>query len=71
MPVGGFGKSTGGAAPPEPSLPPNCTEIKAILDENVFPGSFVNVIGVVKDCRLPIPTSGTGELLLSPASLIL
>jgi hypothetical protein len=40
------------------------------LDENVSPGSFVNVIGVVKDCRLPIATSGTGELQLSTVSFI-
>ncbi|KAK4041807.1 hypothetical protein C8A01DRAFT_14535 [Parachaetomium inaequale] len=59
MPAGGFEKSAGGAGQPEPSLPPNYTEIKALLDENVSPGNFVNVIGVVKDCRLPIATSGT------------
>ncbi|KAK3299145.1 uncharacterized protein B0H64DRAFT_472321 [Chaetomium fimeti] len=49
----------GGAAPPEPSLPPKFTNIRAILDEDVPVGSFVNVIGVVKDCRLPMPTSRT------------
>ncbi|SPQ22028.1 e42c71ff-b66e-4a2f-9b96-fda8cc3d8f9f [Thermothielavioides terrestris] len=45
--------------PPEPSLPPKFTKIRAVLDEQVSPGGFVNVIGLVKDCQLPIPTSGT------------
>ncbi|KAH6854346.1 hypothetical protein B0I37DRAFT_336231 [Chaetomium sp. MPI-CAGE-AT-0009] len=48
----------GGTAPPEPSLPPKFTNIRAILDDAVSVGSFVNVIGVVKDCRLPVPTKG-------------
>ncbi|KAL2017574.1 hypothetical protein VTK56DRAFT_1947 [Thermocarpiscus australiensis] len=44
--------------PTEASLPSNFTDIRAILDENVHPGSMVNVIGVVKDYRAPIPTNG-------------
>jgi hypothetical protein len=60
-PAGGSRSNAGGAAPPEPSLPPNYTEIKTILDEELSPGRMVTVVGVVKDCRLPIPTGGTGE----------
>ncbi|KAL2148779.1 hypothetical protein VTH82DRAFT_1926 [Thermothelomyces myriococcoides] len=59
MPAGGSRKSTGGAASPEPAVPPNFVQIKPILDEEVSPGDLVNIIGVVKDCRLPIPTVGT------------
>jgi hypothetical protein len=59
----------GGSAPPEPSLPPKFTDIKAILDEDVSVGSFVNVVGVVKDWRLPMPTSRAGELHLFAVSI--
>lgn len=59
----------GGSAQPEPSLPPKFTDIKAILDEDVSVGSFVNVVGVVKDCRLPMATSRTGELYLFAVSI--
>ncbi|KAK4122427.1 hypothetical protein N657DRAFT_691674 [Parathielavia appendiculata] len=58
MPVGASRATAAGTGPPEPSLPPNYTELRVIHDEEVSPGSFVNVIGVVQDCRLPIPTSG-------------
>ena len=54
--------------PPGPSplpsaaipLPSSFTEMRAILDERVSPGSFVNVVGLVKDCQLPVPTNGKG-----------
>ncbi|KAK4150252.1 hypothetical protein C8A00DRAFT_46309 [Chaetomidium leptoderma] len=59
MAAGTARKAGAAAPPPDPSLPPNYTEIRAILDETVPPGRLVCVIGVVKDCRLPIPTSGT------------
>ncbi|KAK4104149.1 hypothetical protein N658DRAFT_493648 [Parathielavia hyrcaniae] len=58
MPAGASRPNAAGIGLLEPSLPPNYTEIRAIEDEEVSPGSFVHVIGVVKDCRLPIPTSG-------------
>ncbi|KAL2171012.1 hypothetical protein VTG60DRAFT_4027 [Thermothelomyces hinnuleus] len=58
MPAGTSRKRAEGAAPPEPSIPPSFVQIRPILDEVVSPGGLVNVIGVVKDCRLPIPTNG-------------
>ncbi|KAG7288706.1 hypothetical protein NEMBOFW57_005062 [Staphylotrichum longicolle] len=59
MPAGGSRKGAVDAAPPEPSLPKNYTELRAILEGSVTQGQFINVIGVVKDCRLPIPTHGS------------
>jgi hypothetical protein len=53
--------STAGTAPPEPGLPHNYISLRAVLDEKVSPGSFVNTMGLVKDCRLPVPTGGTGK----------
>ncbi|KAK4219473.1 hypothetical protein QBC37DRAFT_410121 [Rhypophila decipiens] len=41
------------------SLPPKFTELRQILDESVTKGTLINVIGMVKDCRLPIKTSGS------------
>lgn len=67
MPVGASRKKSkglGGSTPSEPSLPPKFINLQAILEEDVSLGSLVNVVGVVKDWRLPIPTGGTGELHL-------
>jgi protection-of-telomeres protein 1 len=50
--------SVGDAAPPP--LPPRFTTIKDILDGDIKAGSFVNVIGVVKECQLPVATAGKG-----------
>ncbi|KAL2160629.1 hypothetical protein VTH06DRAFT_1317 [Thermothelomyces fergusii] len=58
MPAGTSRKGAEGAAPPEPPIPPKFVQIRPVLNEAVSPGGLVNVIGVVKDCRLPIPTSG-------------
>jgi len=53
------------AAAEAPNLPAGFTEIDAILrDDEVSAGSFVNVIGLVTDYRLPMPTTGKGLLLL-------
>ncbi|KAK0728062.1 hypothetical protein B0T26DRAFT_738538 [Lasiosphaeria miniovina] len=43
------------------ALPAPFNEIRQILDEGSRPepGSFVDVIGLVTDCRLPMPTTGT------------
>ncbi|KAK0614280.1 hypothetical protein B0T14DRAFT_528168 [Immersiella caudata] len=38
------------------SLPPDFVEIRDIDGDKM--GKFVNVVGIVKDCRLPIPTAG-------------
>jgi hypothetical protein len=62
MPAGASRKGVVDAAPPEPSLPKNCTELRAIAEESITQGRFVDIIGLVKDCRLPIPTNGSGEL---------
>ncbi|EAQ90747.1 hypothetical protein CHGG_02682 [Chaetomium globosum CBS 148.51] len=62
MPVGASRKKSkglGGSTPSEPSLPPKFINLQAILEEDVSLGSLVNVVGVVKDWRLPIPTGGT------------
>jgi hypothetical protein len=40
-------------------LPPDFVEIGNI--DETKEKKFVNVVGIVKDCRLPIPTHGTGE----------
>ncbi|KAL2179274.1 uncharacterized protein P884DRAFT_196452 [Thermothelomyces heterothallicus CBS 202.75] len=61
MPAGASRKSAEGAAPSESSIPPSFVQIRPILDEVVSPGELVNVIGVVKDCRLPIPTNGNAD----------
>ncbi|KAM7201451.1 hypothetical protein V8F33_003275 [Rhypophila sp. PSN 637] len=50
------GPSRGGGVA---SLPPKFTELRRILDESVTKGDLINVIGMVKDCQLPIPTIGT------------
>lgn len=42
-------------------LPRGFISIKELLDDSQGPGKTVSVIGVVKDCKLPIPTKGTGE----------
>ncbi|KAL8392496.1 hypothetical protein RB599_005136 [Gaeumannomyces hyphopodioides] len=45
---------------PVPTLPKGLVSIQAVLDEEgVQPGTMVNLVGIVKDCRLPIPTRGT------------
>ena len=62
MPAGTSRKGVVDAAPPEPSLPKNYTELRAIAEESVTQGRFVDIIGLVKDCRLPIATNGSGEL---------
>ncbi|KAL2753904.1 hypothetical protein ACRALDRAFT_2028444 [Sodiomyces alcalophilus JCM 7366] len=43
----------------DPPLPPGFVSAQDILEGPVRPGQFVNFIGLVKDCRLPVPTSGT------------
>lgn len=54
-----------------PNLPAGFTEIDAILrDDEVAAGSFVNIIGLVTDYRLPMPTPGKG-LLFSFFSFLL
>ncbi|KAH6636777.1 hypothetical protein F5144DRAFT_194891 [Chaetomium tenue] len=61
MPVGASWKKSkgpGGSTPSEPSLPPKFIHLKTILEEDVSLGSLVNVVGVVKDWRLPTPTGG-------------
>ncbi|KAK2602072.1 hypothetical protein N8I77_008639 [Diaporthe amygdali] len=40
-------------------LPKGFISISELLDDSQGPGKMVNVIGVVKDCKLPIPTKGT------------
>ena len=64
----GASRKSGPAPPQEPLFPSNFTELRAILDENVSPGSILNVMGLVKDCQLPIQTRGSGELNLSNGS---
>ncbi|KAL2258545.1 hypothetical protein VTK26DRAFT_8111 [Humicola hyalothermophila] len=56
--AGGHGASRKGAPQREPPLPSNFTEIRAIIEEHVSPGSFVNVMGLVKDLQLPVATRG-------------
>ncbi|KAL2139251.1 hypothetical protein VTI28DRAFT_5462 [Corynascus sepedonium] len=58
MPAGVSRKVAGGAEQLEPPLPPKFVQIRPILDESVPPGRLINIIGVVKDWRLPIPTTG-------------
>ncbi|KAK3940751.1 hypothetical protein QBC46DRAFT_458793 [Diplogelasinospora grovesii] len=45
----------------KPQLPPSFIVIRDILDESIppYPGKLIDVIGVVKDHRLPVPTNGT------------
>lgn len=43
-------------------LPSGYTNIEDILAEKVPLGKLVNVMGLVKDYQVPIPTTGTGEL---------
>ena len=50
-----------GAGPGPPRLPSSFRTIRQVLDEVVPPGSRVSLIGMVKDCRLPISTNGTGK----------
>ncbi|GAB1314037.1 Protection of telomeres protein 1 [Madurella fahalii] len=59
MPVRRQPKTAPLPPPAEPPLPPNFTEIRAILDGQLAPGAMANVIGLVKDCRLPTATKGT------------
>ncbi|KAK3403231.1 hypothetical protein B0T20DRAFT_400389 [Sordaria brevicollis] len=44
-----------------PPFPPSLTPLRAILDDDgvAQPGSFVSVIGVLKDCRAPVATHGS------------
>ncbi|KAJ4421773.1 hypothetical protein N0V85_000012 [Neurospora sp. IMI 360204] len=44
-----------------PPFPPTFTPLRAILDDDgdAQPGSMVNVIGVLKDCRAPVATHGS------------
>lgn len=49
-----------GAAANPHLLPHGFTELRKLLDDQVHAGAFINAIGMVKDCRLPIPTKGTG-----------
>lgn len=44
-----------------PPFPPTLTPLRAILDDDgdAQPGSMVNVIGVLKDCRAPVATHGS------------
>ncbi|KAK3903318.1 hypothetical protein C8A05DRAFT_14714 [Staphylotrichum tortipilum] len=51
--------AAGSPAPPDRPLPAACTALRAIFDDEATAGSFVNVIGLVKDCQLPIPTNGS------------
>ncbi|KAM7199214.1 hypothetical protein V8F20_005816 [Naviculisporaceae sp. PSN 640] len=53
---GGVGKGEG-AAPP--TLPKQFTELSQVLEGRVPLGAMINMIGMVKDCRLPVPTNGT------------
>ncbi|KAK7706357.1 hypothetical protein SLS64_007697 [Diaporthe eres] len=41
------------------ALPRGFITISELLDDSQGPGKTVSVIGVVKDCKLPIPTRGT------------
>lgn len=46
----------------DPALPKGFVCIRAVLDEEgVKAGNMVNLAGIVKDCRLPIPTKGSGR----------
>jgi protection of telomeres protein 1 len=54
-----------------PSLPSSFTKLRDIIEERVSPGATINAIGTVTDCRLPIPTSGTGKLLVHDAQFFL
>ncbi|KAK3359943.1 hypothetical protein B0T25DRAFT_115031 [Lasiosphaeria hispida] len=51
-------RSAVASAPPPPELPSGFTEICNIIKQRVSPASFINVVGMVKDCRLPMPTRG-------------
>ncbi|KAJ4306258.1 hypothetical protein N0V88_001056 [Collariella sp. IMI 366227] len=56
MPPAVFRSAPPASANQDQELPPEFSDIKAVLDEKVPPGKFINVIGLVKDCQLPIPT---------------
>jgi len=45
-----------------PSLPASFVEIRDIDGEQVATGKLIDVMGLVKDLRLPIATAGAGEL---------
>ncbi|KAK3328001.1 hypothetical protein B0T19DRAFT_180019 [Cercophora scortea] len=47
------------SGPRAPGLPKTFTNIRDILDERVSPGGLVNVVGMVKDFRLPTATTGS------------
>ncbi|KAK1779043.1 hypothetical protein QBC45DRAFT_412564 [Copromyces sp. CBS 386.78] len=53
-------RKTAAKAKPPP-FPTTFTPLRAILDEDgdAQPGSMVNVIGILKDCRAPVPTHGS------------
>ncbi|KAL2129446.1 hypothetical protein VTI74DRAFT_7802 [Chaetomium olivicolor] len=55
MPAGPY-RSAAPRPPSDQQLPAKFTDIRTVLDERLSPGSFINVIGLVKDCQLPIPT---------------
>jgi hypothetical protein len=42
-------------------LPKGYTTIRDILDNRFKQGQLISVIGIVKDCQLPIPTAGSGN----------
>lgn len=44
-----------------PQYPKGFTPIRSLLDGTVTSGALVNIVGVVKDYRLPISTKGLGE----------
>jgi hypothetical protein len=50
-------------------LPSGYTCIDDILDEKVSVGKFVNVMGLVKDYQVPIPTKGAGGFPLCRRTL--
>lgn len=47
-------------------LPKGFISIRDLLEGTVASGKSINLVGVVKDYRLPIPTKGRGECALHP-----
>jgi hypothetical protein len=45
--------------------PSGFISLRDLSEERVGINRFVNVIGIVKDCRLPIPTNGAGNFLVN------
>lgn len=52
-------------------LPRNFISISELLDDSQAQGKEVSLIGVVKDCKLPIPTKGGGEKRCSNSHYVL